>query len=211
MTSPYCLRRATTAVLVAVALIGGAILFLGGRFDAGQAGALAQTVQAGAPIAACVAEENMRLITLDRDRCQPGELELAAGRADPARPDGPPAGDPIVPATAGLAAALSGPPGPPGPPGVSGFAFVTARLTVAAKQTAAGEARCPAGKVAVGGGALPDPEGADRSGAEHRVQLAISGPLLPAGDRGSGWTVTVRNLGSPPLQLVVAAICVELR
>ncbi len=197
MTSPYCLRRATMSLLAAVTLIGGAVLFLGGRFSVGPGHALTQTVQAGAPIAACVAEVNMRLITLDRDRCHPGELELASGGLDVARPDNPPPG-------------ASAPPGVSGPPGASGYEVVIARFAIGARQTAGGEARCPAGKVAVGGGSLPDPEGADRRGAEERTQLAMSGPLLP-GDQGSGWTVSVKNLGSPPLQLVVVAICVGLR
>src|SRR5688500_15267327 len=85
MNSPHCLRRATTSVLVAVALIAGATLLLGDRFGSVPSHALTQTVRAGAPVAACVAEENMRLITVGRDRCQPGELELASSANDAGR------------------------------------------------------------------------------------------------------------------------------
>src|SRR5687767_3253007 len=59
--SPY-IRRATTSVLIAVALIGGAILLLGDRFDAVPGYALTQpVVRVEARMAACVAEESMRL------------------------------------------------------------------------------------------------------------------------------------------------------
>lgn len=186
MTSPHCLRRATTAVLVAVAVISGATLLLGGNFQAGASRPLTQTVQPRAPVAACVAEENMRLITLDRERCHPNELELASAAAGPGRP-GPVAA------------------------GVSGFDVVTAKVAVGARQTVGGEARCRDGKTAVGGGALPDPEGAG-AGAERGMELAASGPLLPAGVDGAyGWMAILRNTGSSTLMAVVAAICVAVR
>ena len=92
-TSHPCLPRATTSVLVAVALISGAILVLGDRFDSARSYALGQPVLAEGRIAACVAEENMRLIDLDRERCHPGELELASDHGHPRRrphPPGPP-------------------------------------------------------------------------------------------------------------------------
>lgn len=101
-TSHPCFRRATTSVLVAVALISGAMLLLGDRFEPASSYALSQPVRAGGAIAACVAEENMRLVALDRERCRPEELELASERARPGAqgPAGPP-----------------GPAGQPGPPG----------------------------------------------------------------------------------------------
>jgi hypothetical protein len=73
--------------------------------------------------------------------------------------------------------------------------------------------RCPAGKVAVGGGVLPDPDGPRKGGApEDRTEVVVSGPLLPSGDGGGyGWTATVRNTGTAPLSVIVAAICVILR
>src|SRR5437867_1499424 len=77
--SPY-LRRATTSVLVAVGLTSGAILLLGDRFDAAPGYALTQPVRIDAHIAACVAEESMRLIDSGRERCQPGELALESER-----------------------------------------------------------------------------------------------------------------------------------
>src|SRR5213593_3822818 len=80
-TSHPCLRRATTSVLVAVALISGAMLLLGDRFDAAPGYALTQPIGVvEAHIAACVAEESMRLINPDRERCHPGELTLGSDR-----------------------------------------------------------------------------------------------------------------------------------
>jgi hypothetical protein len=96
---------------------------------------------------------------------------------------------------------------------VSGFEIVTAKVTVATRESGAGEARCPAGKVALGGGVVPDPDSPRRAGAEDRMDLVVSAPLLPgAGGGPYGWTATVRNTsGSVPLALVVAAVCVTLR
>ena len=80
VTSHACLRRATTSVLIGVALIGGAILLLGDRFDTAGGSALRQPVHVEAHIVACVADESMRLIDPDRERCRPGERELASER-----------------------------------------------------------------------------------------------------------------------------------
>ena len=268
MTPHSCLRRPTTSVLVGVAVLGGVILLLGDRFDSAPSYALTQPrgtpSPAGDSVGACVAEENMRLIALDREHCRPGELELTseavrAGRAGatdaapsgtlplisaglpiPAGPPGPPgpAGPPGPPGPAGPAGASSGgpgprtaaglglgqagaagPPGPVGPPGapgragadgVSGFEIVTAKVAVGPRQTASGQARCPAGKVALGGGALPDADTAP--GSQDRMELVVSAPLLPKGESGDyGWTATVRNTGPAALTVVVAAMCVGLR
>jgi hypothetical protein len=81
-TSHRCLRRATTSVLVTVALISGAMLLLGDRFHAAPGYALTQPVRVEAPIAACVADESMRLINPDRERCRPGELTLGRAGTD---------------------------------------------------------------------------------------------------------------------------------
>ena len=170
-----CLRRATTSVLVAVALISGAILLLGERFDAVPGYALTQPVRVEADMAACVAEESMRLVNPDLERCRAGEVELADG--------------------------------------VSGFEIVSTKLAVTSRESAAGQVRCPAGKVAVGGGVVPDPDGPRKGDVpEDRTELVVSGPLLPGGDAGGyGWTATVRNTGTAPLSVVLAAICVILR
>lgn len=247
---PY-LRRATTSVLVAVALIGGAILLLGDRFDAVPGYALTQPASIEAEMAACVTDESMRLINPGLERCRPGELELASDHATPgasgppgpAGPQGPPgppgppgpAGAVGVPGAAGRATAGTGPtrariagaastpegqpgpagsPGPAGPAGVdgvSGFEIASARLTVASRQSAVGQVRCPAGKVAVGGGSLPDPDDPRKGAPEDRMEIVVSAPLLPSGDGGYGWTATVRNTGTAPLSVVVTAICLTLR
>jgi len=254
---PY-LRRTTTSVLVAVALVSGGILLLGDRFDVTPGYALTQPVRVSARIAGCVADENMRLINPDREQCHPGEIELTSGGGGlqptsalpvpspgPVGPPGPPgppgpAGPPGPPgsgtlATRGLGApgapgrtaagaagatgapGPAGPAGPPGPAGragsdgVSGFEIVTAKVAVPSRQAASGQARCPAGKVALGGGVLTDPEGTRKAEeAVERMDVVVSAPLLPGGDGGYGWAATVRNSSSGALSVIVAVVCVAL-
>jgi hypothetical protein len=196
MPSPHpYLRRTTTSVLVAVALVSGAVLLLGDRFDAARGDVLAQTVPAVAPearIAACVADESMRLIDPDRDRCRPGERELVSEHR--------------------LAAAASA--GVPVADAVSGYEVVTAKTTVPTRQSATAAARCPLGKVAVGGGVLPDGDAGGKGGApEDRMDVVASAPLLAGGDpAGAGWTAAVRNTsGTAPLAMIVAVICLAAR
>ena len=259
--SPKChpyLRRTTTSVMVAVALVSGGILLLGDRFHESPGYALTPPVPVSpARIAACVAEENMRLVNPDQEQCHPGEIELTSGRSalqpisaagmpGPAGPPGPsgpagPAGPPGPPGPAGSATVAGrgsgrsaasgqlaagavgpgGPQGPSGPPGpvgragsdgVSGFEIVTAKVSVPGRGSASGEARCPAGKVALGGGVLPEPvDGGKNELAAERMDVTISAPLLPGADGGSGWVATVRNTHTGGLSVVVAAVCVALR
>jgi hypothetical protein len=193
--SPY-LRRATTSVLVAVGLTSGAILLLGDRFDAVPGYALTQPTRIDAHIAACVAEESLRLIDSGRERCQPGELALESERVHPSATSFP-----------------AVPPGRAGLDGVAGFEIVTAKVAVAKGQSATGEARCPTGKVALGGGVLPDPESPRNGDApEDRMDVVVSAPLLPGGvDAGGyGWRATVKNTAGGPLALLVAALCVRV-
>jgi hypothetical protein len=77
---PPGLRRAIGFVLAAVALISGSMLLLGDRFESAPGAALTQPVRAEAHVAACVADENMRLINPDQERCHPGELTLVPQR-----------------------------------------------------------------------------------------------------------------------------------
>lgn len=71
-------RRTTAWVLVVAASLSGAVLLLGDRFDVAPSDALTRPAPFPAParMAACVADENMRLIDPDRARCEPGEIEL---------------------------------------------------------------------------------------------------------------------------------------
>jgi hypothetical protein len=64
------------SVLVAVGLISGAVLLLGDRFDDSRSYALTRATRMQAQVAACVAEESVRLIDSGRERCGPGELTL---------------------------------------------------------------------------------------------------------------------------------------
>ncbi len=73
--SPY-VRRATTPVLVAVALTSGAIVLLGDHFDSASGYVLAKPVRTEEGMAACVAEESMRLINADREQCHRDEVTL---------------------------------------------------------------------------------------------------------------------------------------
>jgi hypothetical protein len=201
---PY-LRRTTTSVLLAVALVSGGILLLGDRFRVTPGFALTQRSPIAARIAACVAEENMRLVDPDQEQCQPGEVELTSPRSG------------LQPISAAGMPRPAGPAGPPGAAGragtdgVSGFEIVTAKLSVPGREPASGEARCPAGKVAVGGGVMPEENGGKNDKASERMDVAVSAPLLPGGDGGSGWVATVRNTHTASLSVVVAAVCVALR
>jgi hypothetical protein len=97
---------------------------------------------------------------------------------------------------------------------VAGYEIVTARLSVPGRAAAVGEARCPAGKAALGGGVGPDPATPRKEDdSDQRMTVTASGPLLVAGGPagGYGWTVTVKNNDTAPLALVVAAVCVTLR
>jgi hypothetical protein len=134
-------------VLVAVALVSGGILLLGDRFDVTPRYALTQPARVSARMAACVAEESMRLINPDQEQCHPGEIELTSGRSGL---------QPI--STLPVPSRPPGAAGRTGADGVSGFEIVTAKVPVPSRQSASGQARCPAGKVALGGGVLPDPE-----------------------------------------------------
>ena len=51
---------------------------LGDRFDAAPSYAQGGPTPVPARIAACVADENMRLIDPDREQCRPGEIELVS-------------------------------------------------------------------------------------------------------------------------------------
>jgi hypothetical protein len=85
-------------------------------------------------------------------------------------------------------------------------------VAIAGRQSGAGETRCPAGKVAVGGGVLPDPDNPGKAGAaEDRMEVLVSAPLLPSDAGGYGWTATIKNTsGASPLSVLVAAICLTL-
>lgn len=77
-------RRADAAVLAVVALLSGAVLLLGDRFETSANDRLVQPVHVEARIAACVGDETMRLINPDRERCHPGERELTPPATEPA-------------------------------------------------------------------------------------------------------------------------------
>jgi hypothetical protein len=71
-------RRTTTYVLVAVALVSGGVLLLGDSFGATPSYPQNRAARVSVRIAACVADENMRLIDPNRERCHLGEIELVS-------------------------------------------------------------------------------------------------------------------------------------
>lgn len=119
------------------------------------------------------------------------------GPAGPQGPRGPqgaqgPQGEPGDP---------GGPPGPEGPKGdpggLAGYEIVvSAPISLAVDFMATGEAPCPAGKVAVGGGA----KGVD---ADRFVVVVGSSPSA----NGAGWTATVASEESTSFR--VYAVCAE--
>jgi hypothetical protein len=80
--SQSSLRRADAAVLVAVTVMSGAVLLLGDRFEPAGGSTVTQPVHGQGRIAACVADESMRLINPDRERCHSGEQELTAAATE---------------------------------------------------------------------------------------------------------------------------------
>src|SRR5437763_14002945 len=116
---PY-LRRTTTSVLAAVALISGAILLLGDRFDAARGDVVGRTVQSEARIAACVADESMRLINPDREQCRPGERKLVSEHSPAAAGAGEAGGGGAGPADGRAGGAGAGPPRGGGGAGAAG-------------------------------------------------------------------------------------------
>lgn len=117
------------------------------------------------------------------ERGAPGER----GPAGPAGPPGP--------------AGPQGPIGPQGPRGVSGWSFHTASQMVGDKWYATWTVNCPAGKVALGGGASIE---ATRQGHLNHGSLSQS---APAGAGATGWTVTYANGYSEPVKVWAWVIC----
>ena len=113
-----------------------------------------------------------------------------AGDTGPVGPAGP-AGGPVGPEGA---QGPAGPEGPAGPAGVSGYQVVNDSSTLAGGGTKSVNVACPAGKVAVGGGAR----------SETQVTLAGSYPS----DAGSGWTSSVSRGGKAKGAYTVTAFAV---
>ena len=116
-----------------------------------------------------------------------------------------------------------GPPGPPGPPGavgpagpagVSGYEIVTTRLLVRGGRTASGLVSCPSGKVALGGGILPEaPTTLQALALAERVALLQSAPTTDPTGTG-GWLATVRNNSEPSsgeMTVILSAVCAVAR
>ena len=161
-----------------------------------------------------------------------------AGPAGPAGPPGPPGPAAFSSATSGgtrSAAAdigRSGPDGPPGPPGpqgvpgppgpggvpgpagVSGYEIVTSKVLVRGGRTASGLVSCPAGKVPLGGGVLPEaPTTLQALAMAERVALLQSAPMTDPSGVG-GWLATVRNDSDPSeeeMTVILSAICAAAR
>jgi hypothetical protein len=108
---------------------------------------------------------------------------LVPGSVGPVGPEGP-----------------QGPQGPQGPAGLSGWTTVVSQVgvPVPAGKSASTEVDCAAPRLAVGGGvsaSIPD---------SARVSESAPADLL-----GTGWYVTVRNVGAGPISIAAWATCVS--
>lgn len=210
--------RVAVGMAIVASVVGTATLVGAGEDDAGR-------------IEACAHKETGRLRAVAAgESCHPSESSLEwsvqgppgpAGPQGPAGPTGPqgPAGPPGAagpagpegpggpvgpagPAGATGPAGAAGPPGPTGPAGASGWEQVSsAPVVVNAGASRGALARCPAGKVVVGGGfASP---GAGTVVVESRpVPPTLSDPRS-----GWGWTVWARNPTGPDSILTAYALC----
>jgi hypothetical protein len=125
--------------------------------------------------------------SLGRNKLSAATVSSLAGQRGPAGPQGPagrkgdtgPAGrkgdtGPVGP---------QGPAGPRGPSGISGYEYVTAKLDIPPNSAKRGQANCPNGKQALGGGV-----GNVIYGASTYVWESA-----PAGSSATGWVVGVFN------------------
>ena len=124
---------------------------------------------------------------------KPGQLPRGArgargaeGQAGPAGPTG--------------AAGARGPAGAPGPSGPVNLTYAETTTSVAAGADATGQAACPGGMVATGGGAMTDP--VDPAVVVNESDWILWPPGLP-----SAWEATVHNGSAASVDLIVDAIC----
>lgn len=120
----------------------------------------------------------LRIIDATVVNCKPGETKIKWNMRGPRGPTGP--------------AGLTGPAGPAGPtgpqgaqglPGVSGYEIVTEDYPVQGNESGALLVSCPAGKKALGGGAIPfDSDG------EFFTSSKTMTWSVPQAD-GSGWRI----------------------
>ncbi|MGH8999716.1 MAG: hypothetical protein ACRDY7_10040 [Acidimicrobiia bacterium] len=107
-------------------------------------------------------------------------------------------------------AGAKGPAGPRGADGVSGYEVVTSRVVLRGDEPASATVACPPGKVALGGGALPEAATTLQALAmAKRLMVLQSAPVLqPAA--GTGWVATVRHDTESPgeeLAVLFSAVC----
>lgn len=180
--------RVAVGMAIVASVLETATLVGAGEEDAGR-------------IEACAQKETGRLRAVAADeRCQPSESWLEWSVQGPPGPAGPQG--PAGPTGATGPAGAVGPPGPTGPAGVSGWEQVSSLPVVVNAGASRGAlARCPAGKVVVGGGfASP---GAGTVVVESRpVPPTLSDP-----GSGWGWTVWARNPSGPDSLLTAYALC----
>lgn len=138
----------------------------------------------------------LRIIDATVVNCKPGETKIRWSMRGPRGPEGP--AGPVGPAGPKGATGPAGPAGPTGPagpagptgpqgaqglPGVSGYEIVTEDFPVLGNESGALLVSCPAGKKALGGGAIPfDSEG------EFFTSSKTMTWSVPKAD-GSGWRI----------------------
>jgi hypothetical protein len=105
----------------------------------------------------------------------------APGLPGPLGPPGPQGmmGLPGPPGPQGLPG-LQGIPGPQGPSGLAGLQWISQRVNFGLNLSGAAEANCPAGKVAIAGGA---------TASTQAVHITESAPKLNSSNQATGWRV----------------------
>jgi hypothetical protein len=184
---------------------------------AGLAGvAYAAVPDANGVIHGCVKKNSGALRVIDPaagEACTSAENPLDFSQQGPAGTPGPagPAGAAGAAGPAGPAgpAGADGAAGPAGAPGVSGYQIVRAATAPSAANSQLGVATCPAGKKAVGGGALPVLD-TGISGIVDLVAVHAEFPLTVTNTNDS-WDVQAVETQPDNLttwHLVVWAVCV---
>ncbi len=173
---PGRIRTITLALALVIALFGGMVTAI-----------FAQ----GGVITACVHENNgnIRIVSSAND-CKKQERVLQWGGSGQGSPG--PAGQ-------------QGPVGPQGPPGLSGYQIVRIDYLLPAGGLLRNSAACPAGKVALSGGASV----VDGS-PNARTALQESAPVSVGNPAQSAWLVAIQNNDGIQHTIGIFAVCARV-
>ena len=193
--------------------------------------AMASIPAATGVITGCYAKDgSLRVIDAPSTQCGKKEKQITWNQTGPVGPQGAqgpqgfpgapgtpgPKGDPGlqgpqgVPGPTGVPG-LPGPQGPQGVPGLSGYEIVTSDSLFNSSSTKAWSADCPAGKVALGGGAYIFPSLADPNRFTAPVVLIASMPSTGNGVT-PGWEAASSEIApyTYDWHMIVYAICANV-